>query len=120
MLQTDNPDQIDDDPPGIKALLGQLASDTTDFARAELAFLRAEAGERAGYALPGLVLIGLGLTLAFGTIVALLIGTMLWLMPILGGWAIFIVGGSGVILAGLACHFGTDRLRRAVKTKEDR
>lgn len=101
--------------PGIKALLEQLADDTRSFARAEIGYLKAQAGERAGYALPGLVMIGVAIALAFGTIVALLVGLTFWLSIAVGpGWALLIVTGLAMIIAWLLVRFGAARLKASI------
>jgi hypothetical protein len=107
--------------PPIKVLLGQLVSDTTDFARAEIEFLRAQAGERASYAIPGLAMVGIALALAFGSIVALLVGLILWLSPLLGaGWSLLLVITVALLVTVLLLKFGAARLRSAVKARDDR
>lgn len=107
--------------PGIAALLNQLAHDTNDFARAEIAFLRAQAGERTSYALPGLAMVLVALTMAFALIVALIVTAMLWLAAVIGpGLAMLAVALSVALLAALLARFGTARLRNAFKAREKR
>ncbi len=111
----------DTELPPIKALLGQLVSDTTDFARAEIEFLRAQAGERASYAVPGLAMVGIAFALAFGSIVALLVGLILWISPFLGaGWSLLLVIAAALLIAATLMKFGAARLRDAVKARDDR
>jgi Putative Actinobacterial Holin-X, holin superfamily III len=105
----------------ITALFGQLADDTTQFARAEMAYLRAEAGERARHAIPGLWMIGIGAALAAGVMIALLVGFVLWLAPLVGaGLATLLVCALGAGAAIIFVRSGTRRLRKAIKTKDDR
>jgi Putative Actinobacterial Holin-X, holin superfamily III len=109
------------DRPTLPQLLGQLASDTSAFAQAELDYLRAQAGERASYALPGLAMIGVAVALGFGAIVALLIG-LVWLIGAkLGtGLAVVIVVGGASLATGLLINFGARRLRDALKPRSER
>jgi Putative Actinobacterial Holin-X, holin superfamily III len=111
----------EEEKPGIPQLLGQLASDTGDFARAEIAFLRAAAGERASYALPGIIMVALGTALASGAVVALLVGLVLWLDPIIGiGLAILASIGGSLIVAIILFQLGTTRLKNALKPRNER
>ncbi len=112
---------IDAEKPTIKMLLGQLASDTSEFARAEIDYLRAQAGERASFALPGLVMLGVAAALGFGSIIALLVGLMWLIGASLGtGWAILIVIGTAMSLTLILGQMGVSRLRDAVKAREER
>jgi predicted membrane protein len=110
-----------DEKPGIPQLLGQLASDTGDFARAEIAFLRATAGERAAYAMPGIIMVAVGTALASGAVVALLVGLVIWLAPEIGtGWAILASIGGSLVVAIILFRFGTARLKNALKARDER
>jgi Putative Actinobacterial Holin-X, holin superfamily III len=111
----------DAERPPIKALLGQLVSDTSDFARAEIEFLRLQAGERANYAIPGLIMLGIAVALGFGSIIALLVGLILWLTPIIGaGWSTLLVILVALVITALLFKLGAARLRDATKAKEAR
>jgi hypothetical protein len=106
---------------GIPQLLGQLANDTSDFARAEIAFLRAAAGERASYAMPGIIMVAVGTALASGAVVALLVGLVIWFAPMIGpGWAILASIGGSLIVATILFRLGTTRLRNALKSRDER
>jgi Putative Actinobacterial Holin-X, holin superfamily III len=106
---------------GIPQLLGQLANDTSDFARAEIAFLRATAGERASYAMPGIIMVAVGTALASGAVVALLVGLVIWFAPMIGpGWAILASIGGSLIVATILFRLGTTRLRNALKSRDER
>jgi hypothetical protein len=112
---------VSDDKPGIPQLLEQLASDTGDFARAEIAFLRATAGERASYAMPGIIMVAVGTALASGAVVALLVGLVIWLAPEIGtGLAILASIGGSLIVAIILFRLGTARLRNALKSRDER
>jgi putative flippase GtrA len=115
----------DETPPpeqkSIAALLSQLVDDTGNFARAEIAYFRAEAGERVDYAIPGLLLLLCAAALGMGTLVALLTGLVLWLAPITGaGLAAIIVSAFGGGCAFIAGKIGIKRLRSTLKAKDDR
>jgi hypothetical protein len=107
--------------PGIAQLVGQLADDTRAFASAELAYLKAQAGERAGYAVPGLIAIAAAATLGMAAIIAVIIGIILALAPVVGtGWAVLIVAVGALTVAGLTGWWGAVRLRKATKPRERR
>ncbi len=109
------------DRPTLPQLLGQLASDSSAFARAELDYLRAQAGERTSYAVPGLIMIGAGIALGFGAIVALLIGLVWWIGASIGlGWALLIVIGVAVAVTLTIMNFGAKRLKDALKPRGER
>jgi cytosine/uracil/thiamine/allantoin permease len=119
------PDQNDDttpeDPPSVKALLGQLMNDTSDFARAEFAHIRAQAGERANYAIPALFLLGASVAVGAATSVAIVLGLMLWLslyVSMLAAVAIMALVSAG--LAYLLYQLGTKRLKNALKPRDER
>jgi hypothetical protein len=109
------------DAPTIRALLGQLADDTSAFARAEIDYLREEAGERVSYAVPALIMLGIAVALASGAIVAGLAGLVWWLGPMIGpGWAILAVVTASCAIAAMLFQLGSARLRRTVKPRSER
>lgn len=119
-MQKDD-DQDGADPASIKAMVSQLVDDTRSFAQAEVAYFRAEAGERAHHAVPGLAAIGAAIALLMGALIALLVGVMLWLSAALGpGLAILIVFAASLLLAFLAFKFGAARVRSATIARENR
>ena len=122
MPEAPNPDLPDtEERLPLAALFGQLASDTSAFAKAEIAWLRAQAGERASYALPGVILIGIAVALAFGTLVALVVGVMmLAATKIALHWAILLVTLAFVAVAAILARSGATRLRKSLKPREDR
>ncbi|MEY4502335.1 MAG: hypothetical protein RIS52_2225 [Pseudomonadota bacterium] len=110
-----------DKQPSLSELFGQLAADTSDFAKAELVFFKAEAGERVDYAVPGLILAALAVALALGALLVLFIGLVLWLTPLIGApLAACSIAGLGGALAIFAWRAGIRRLTNAIKTKDDR
>lgn len=117
------PDLIDEPEKQLSlvALLGQLAGDTRDFARAEIAFLKAQTGERVGHALPGVVAILIAVTMAFALIVAIIVTAMITLTAIWGAaLAILAVSIAVLLICGLAGWWGAGRIRNALKAREVR
>jgi hypothetical protein len=107
--------------PPVKALFAQLASDTSAFAEAEIAYLREQAGERWSYAVPALIGIGVGIALLLSVAIALPLGLMVALAPITGPFlAILIVALAGLIIGALLARWGSQRLKAALKRPEDR
>lgn len=105
----------------LAALFGQLASDTSAFAKAEMAWLRAQAGERASYALPGIALVGVAVALSFGTLVALVVGLMMLVSAVMAPhWAILLVTTTFSLISVLLGRWGVARLRKSLKPREDR
>jgi Putative Actinobacterial Holin-X, holin superfamily III len=106
---------------GIGALIGQLRADASVFARAEVSYYKAQAGERATHARPGLALLVIGLAVACGALIALPVGLVLVLAPVIGaGLALFAVVSVSLLLAALMLWAGGRRLRSALKKPEDR
>jgi Putative Actinobacterial Holin-X, holin superfamily III len=105
----------------LKALASQLGTDASAFAKAESQYLKAQLGERAGYAKPALVAIGAGIGLVFGVVMAVPVGLMLVLTPYLGaGWALLAVVAGSALIAALMLRFGIKRLKAALKAPEAR
>ncbi len=117
------PDVIDETAkqPTLVALLGQLASDTRNFAHAEIAFLKAQSGERLGHAIPGIAAILIAVTMAMALIIAIIVASMLVLATVWGAaWAIITVSSAIMLLAFLAGRWGAARVRNALKSREVR
>lgn len=109
------------EPLGMAALLSKLSGDAAAFARAEVNYLRAQAGERAVYALPAFAMLGIGFALAGGSLIALLVGLIILLTPAIGaGYATIAVVGGAILLALLLLWAGTRRLRGAFKKPDER
>lgn len=105
----------------VKDLLGQLVNDTSDFARAEFVHIRAQAGERANYAIPALLLLGASIAVGAASMVAVVLGLMLWLSTYVSMLAaILIVAALAAGLAYLLYRLGTKRLKNALKPRDER
>lgn len=109
-------DESEDEPIPLKTLLGALAVDAKAFARAEANYLKASAGARAQYAVPGVVLLVTALALVTGVVVALPVGLLLILAPIIGaGWAIAAVVAAFLLVSGILGLIGFKRIKSAMK-----
>ena len=109
------PDVTSHSRPTIGELFTQLVDGGRGLLKAEIALYRIEAGRRslsAGWA-AGL-LIG-ALTLVQGALIALLVGLMMVLAPVLGtGWAVAIVTVGAVALAALLGWLGVRQIARVI------
>lgn len=107
--------------PTLVALLGQLADDTRNFAHAEIAFLKAQMGERVGHAAPGIAAIFVAITFAMALIIAVIVTAMIALAEIWGPvFAILMVSVAVLLLSALIGWWGAVRLRNALKAREAR
>jgi len=94
-------------------LFAELVVDGRNWLNAEVAVYRAEARRRLIIAGIGLSLLTLAAALVAGTLVALLIGVMFSLAPLVGvGWATAIVIGTTLLIAVLAALAGIAQLRK--------
>jgi Putative Actinobacterial Holin-X, holin superfamily III len=107
--------------PALSRLLLELMNDARNFATVELAYLKAQADERAHFAVPGLIMIGVAIALGMGVLMALPVG-LIWLFaPIIGaGWAILAVTGIGLGTTALLLKIGARRVKAVLKRPEDR
>jgi uncharacterized membrane protein YqjE len=107
--------------PALSSLLVELTRDARSFATAEVEYIKAQAGERAHFAVPGLIMIGVALALAMGVLMAVPVG-LIWLFaPMIGaGWATLAVIAVGLLLAVLLLKLGTRRVKSVLKRPEDR
>jgi uncharacterized membrane protein len=106
---------------GIKDVVSQLIDDSRKFAEAEFTYLKANVGERASYAIPALVMLGLATALSAGAVIALIVGLMFLLEPVmtLFGAIVFVTVLSGVI-AWLLFRAGSNRLKNTLKPRGER
>ena len=121
---TDSVDPMEEaeaDEPSIAQLARKLVDDARAFAQAEVGYLKAQAGERASYAMPGLAMIGAAIGLATGALVAAVVGMMFLLADYVGlGWSIVVtmVTASGVAFA--LVRIGTNRIKASLKARDKR
>ena len=107
--------------PAISSLLVELTRDARSFATAEVEYLKAQAGERAHFAVPGFIMIGVAIAFATGALMALPVALIWLLSPIIGaGWAVLVVTLSGLALAAVLFKLGTRRIKAVLKRPEDR
>lgn len=107
--------------PALSSLLVELTRDARSFATAEVEYLKAQAGERAHFAVPGLIMISVAIAFATGVLTALPVALIWLLAPIIGaGWAILAITLSGLALAALLLKLGTRRIKAVLKRPEDR
>lgn len=107
--------------PGLKALAVQLADDATAFVVAETSYLKAEFGERAGYAQPAIYAVGFGWALMLGTMLTLPFALILMLSPVIGiVWAVVAVSGGALVIGRLLAVFGMRRIKASLKPRDER
>lgn len=100
-------------------LLVELADDGRDWLNAEIAVYRAEARRRLIIAGIGLGLLTLSAALVAGTLVALLVGVVFALAPVLGaGWATTIVIVVALVIAAIAALAGRLQLRKLTRGRK--
>lgn len=100
-------------------LFAELVDDSRDWLSAEVAVYRAEARRRLIIAGIGLGLLTLAAALVAGTLVALLIGIMFALTPVVGaGWATAIVIGVALIVAAISAQAGRLQLRKLTRGRK--
>jgi ABC-type siderophore export system fused ATPase/permease subunit len=116
---TDDTDLDEQEKPGIAALLGQLSDDATNFAKAEMRLLQAQAGERASIAIPALFMLAASGVLMLAIVVAVVIAALFVLAPFTGMAiaALIVIIVSGVI-AYLLFRAGRERMRRVFRKLE--
>jgi hypothetical protein len=108
-----------DEKPSIAALLTQLGDDATGFARAEMRFLQAQAGERASIAVPAMFMLAASGVLMLAVMVAVMIAALFVIAPVTGmPVAAFIVIASSALVAFLLYRAGRERMRRVFRKLE--
>jgi Putative Actinobacterial Holin-X, holin superfamily III len=114
---------MSEQPPPIEVgqLLKQLADDAKGFAQSESTYLRAQLGERTSYAKPALLAIAVGGGVILGSAIALPIGVMMALTPLIGeAAATAAVVVIGIISGALLILWGVQRIKAALKRPENR
>lgn len=105
--------------PSLSDLFADLLNDGRDWVNAEIAVYQAEARRRLFIAGIGLGLLTLSAALVAGTLVALLIGVMFMLTPVVGaGWATAIVIGFALAVAAVAAQAGRLQLRKLTRGRK--
>lgn len=100
-------------------LFVELADDGRDWLNAEIAVYRAEARRRLIIAGIGLGLLTLAAALVAGTLVALLVGVVFALAPLLGaGWATAIVIAVALVIAAVSAQAGRLQLRKLTRGRK--
>lgn len=100
-------------------LIVELIDDGRDWLNAEVAVYRAEARRRLIIAGIGVGLLMLAAALVAGTLVALLVGVVFALAPILGaGWATAIVIAVALLIAAISAQAGRLQLRKLTRGKQ--
>jgi hypothetical protein len=114
-VDPDNPDE-EVKRQSLPDLFVELVDDGRDWLNAEIAVYRAEARRRLIIAGIGLGLMTLAAALVAGTLVALLVGVVFALAPVVGpGWATTIVIAVALIIAGIAAQAGRLQLRKLTR-----
>lgn len=120
MNETETPTETQE-RPALGALLVELTRDARSFATAEVEYLKAQAGERAHFAVPGLIMVAVAIALGMGMVMAVPVGLIWLLTPLIGaGWAMLGVIGVGIGLAALLLKLGVRRVKAILKRPEER
>ena|GEM_PF-1882853 len=107
------------DAPSVRETIRRLADDTAGYARAEMAYLKAELGDRSSHIGPAIGLFGGAIALALALIVALIVGLMIWLGSAIGlGWSILIITLLCAAGIWLLVKIGAAHIKRAFRPWE--
>lgn len=108
-----------DSEDSIAALFARLIEDAEHFVRAELRLYRADLFRRLREARSAIILILIGFLFAQSAIIALLVGLIVILRPVLGaiGATASVVGGS-VIVAAIMARIALGKLNKATEIKD--
>lgn len=88
--------------PGLTALVTQLAGDAREVARSELALVKAKVGAAAGRYRTAAIYFAIAGTLGLASLIALLVGLILTLSPMVGaGFATAIVVGVVTVIIAI-------------------
>jgi Putative Actinobacterial Holin-X, holin superfamily III len=110
-----NPDE-EVERQSLPDLFVELVDDGRDWLNAEIAVYRAEARRRLIIAGIGLGLMTLAAALVAGTLVAMLVGVVFALAPVVGpGWATAIVIAVALLIAAIAAQAGRVQLRKLTR-----
>ena len=96
---------------GVGTLVHRAVEDARELARAEIALVKAKAGERVIAYRTAAMFFSVAAVLALAAIVALLVGLILSLATLVGpGWSTAIVIGATLLLAGILALIGKGKL----------
>jgi hypothetical protein len=110
------PAAIDD---SIIALFTRLVDDAERFVRAELRLYRANLFSRLRETRSAIIMLLTGFLLAQSAIIALLVGLVIILRPMLGAiGATALVVGASITIAAMLAWFGIDKIGRATDIKD--
>lgn len=99
---------------GIGTLIGRLVEDGKSYARAEIGYVKALAGERVRAARTGAIFLVAGLVLLHGALIALFVGLVLSLATVVGPlWAMLIVVAAASAIGGVLAKIGLSHFQRA-------
>lgn len=105
------PEPLPDSDAGISTLVHRAVEDARELARAEVALVKARAGERATAYKNAAIFFGAAGVLALAALVALLVGLILALATLVGpGWATLVVVGVTLLIAAVLAVVGKGRL----------
>ena len=107
---------VDENDPNIRLLLNRLIEDTTSYARAEVAFFRAELGARRRHLVPAVILSIAAAIAGFALITAAVVVATIWLGLAIGfGWAILALILVLVSVIGLLWHLARAHYQKATR-----
>lgn len=116
MVDPPGPDDGGPADHGIAALVAALAADVRNLLETETAWWKLAAAHALATAKTVAILFGLALALAFFALMALVVGSVIALAPMLGAW-----GATGlvtlvlVLAAALAVRLAITRIRRTLR-----
>ena len=121
----DQPEPVEPEPEerverqSLPDLFVELADDGRDWLNAEIAVYRAEARRRLIIAGIGLGLMTLAAALVAGTLVALLVGVVFALAPVMGaGWATALVIAVALVITAISAQAGRLQLRKLTRGRK--
>ena len=96
---------------GISTLVHRAVEDVRELAQAEVALVKAKAGERVTAYKNAAIFFGAAAVLALSAVTALLVGLILSLATLIGaGWATLIVVVGTFVIAGILAMIGKGKL----------
>lgn len=103
-----------DEKAGIGTLIGRLVEDGKAYARAEVEYAKALAGERMRAAKSGVVFLVAGLVLLHGALIALFAGLVMSLSTLIGPfWSMLVVVLVASAIGGMLAKIGLSHFQRA-------